>query len=119
MLILDLRLADSRVAVQRARYEAAEFKYKYGYEMPVDVLTKRMGDISQVSTQQAFMRPLGVGTFHRSQRDRVFVAFDSNHLVVLLFIGIDPERGPQLFKSDPAGYFIGYKAAAYELFCFF
>ena len=24
-------------------------------------------------------------------------------------IGIDEERGPQLFKVDPAGYYVGYK----------
>eukprot|EP01116_Phalansterium_solitarium_P025684 TRINITY_DN9942_c0_g1_i1.p1 TRINITY_DN9942_c0_g1~~TRINITY_DN9942_c0_g1_i1.p1 ORF type:complete len:268 (-),score=44.50 TRINITY_DN9942_c0_g1_i1:247-984(-) len=82
-------IADARVLVQRARYEAAEFKYKYAYEMPVSYLAKRMADTAQVYTQHAYMRPLGVD---------------------LIFIGIDDEVGPQLYKVDPAGSCIGYKA---------
>jgi len=31
--------------------------------------------------------------------------------VVSMLIGIDEERGPQLFKVDPAGYFVGYKVS--------
>ena len=30
----------------------------------------------------------------------------------MVLIGPDDERGPQIFKLDPAGYFVGFKATA-------
>lgn len=45
-------IADARAFAQRAQGEAAEFKYKYGYEMPCDVVAKRLANISQVYTQR-------------------------------------------------------------------
>ena len=83
--------ADARSLVQHARNEAAEFRFKWGYEMPVDVLSKRLADKSQVYTQHAYMRPLGVAA---------------------MVLGIDEESGPQLFKCDPAGHYVGYKATS-------
>lgn len=50
-----------------------------------------MANLVQVNTQRAGMRPQGVA---------------------LIFIGIDPERGPQAFKVDPAGYYVGFKATS-------
>ncbi|KAL5333865.1 nucleophile aminohydrolase [Aspergillus crustosus] len=84
-------IADARASVDRARGEAAEFRYKYGYEMPCDVLAKRLANINQVYTQRAYMRPLGVA---------------------ITLISVDLENGPQLYKCDPAGYYVGYKATA-------
>ncbi|GFH06874.1 proteasome subunit alpha type [Haematococcus lacustris] len=85
------QVADARSLVQQARQQAAEFRFKFGYECPVDYLARVMADKAQVYTQHAYMRPLGV---------------------VPMLIGIDEELGPQLFKVDPAGYYAGYKACA-------
>lgn len=52
-------IADARAFAQRAQGEAAEFRYKYGYEMPCDALSKRLANISQVYTQRVRVFPVG------------------------------------------------------------
>lgn len=77
--------------MQRARFEAADFQFKYGYPIPVHALARRIADVAQVYTQSASMRPLAS---------------------VCLLIGVDDEKGPQVFKVDCAGHFLPFKATA-------
>jgi 20S proteasome subunit alpha 1 len=84
-------MADSKSMVQRARYEAGQWAFDNGYPMPVGVLARRMADLAQVNTQSAHMRPLAC---------------------IGLFVGVDDEKGPQVFKVDCAGHFLPYFAAA-------
>jgi 20S proteasome subunit alpha 1 len=84
-------LADCRAIAVRARQEATEFQYKYGYAIPCSYLAKRMADLAQQSTQYAGRRSLAV---------------------VAILCSVDPDEGPQLFRVDLAGSFFGYSACA-------
>jgi len=85
------RTADARAQVMRAQNEATQWRYKYGYEITPDMLARRIANINQVYTQRAAMRPYGIA---------------------MILIGMDAEFGPQIFKLDPAGYFVGYHGTA-------
>lgn len=84
-------IADCKSSVQRARYEAADYKFKYGYDIPAHVLARRIADLAQVNTQSAGMRPLAC---------------------IMLLVGVDDEKGPQVFKIDCAGHYLPFFAAA-------
>lgn len=83
--------ADAVKQVERARQEASEFLFENGYKCPVGVLSGRLADINQVYTQHAAMRAMGV---------------------MMIIGGVDEEKGPQLFRVDPAGHCWGYHACA-------
>jgi 20S proteasome subunit alpha 1 len=89
--VLTGRDSDSRALATQARAEASEFRYNHGYAMPVHVLAKRMADLAQVYTQQAGRRA---------------------YAAMMILCAVDEERGPSLYKVDPAGHYFGYKAVA-------
>jgi 20S proteasome subunit alpha 1 len=83
--------ADGRSLVIRARQIAADFQDKNGYECPAHWLSYKVANLGQLYTQHAYMRPYGV---------------------TMVFFAIDEEKGPQLYKVDPAGKYYGCRACA-------
>lgn len=84
-------LPDIKAQVERIRYEANEFAFNNGYPMPTHALSKRIADICQVYTQEASSRALAC---------------------IMILIGTDDEKGCQVFKVDPAGHYLPYKAVS-------
>merc|ERR1711916_50792 len=83
------RAPDSRSQIARARQTAHKHEYDFGYAMPVDYLASRIAASNQTYTQQAGTRPAAV---------------------FLMFVAIDDEKGPLVYKVDPAGFTASYKA---------
>jgi proteasome alpha subunit len=82
-------VADARRLVDIARLEAQKHRLSYDEEIPVDLLSKMLGDHIQYYTQFAGVRPYGVS---------------------LLLAGTD--GGVHLFETDPSGALFEYKACA-------
>uniref|UniRef100_A0A0E0EEA2 Proteasome subunit alpha type n=1 Tax=Oryza meridionalis TaxID=40149 RepID=A0A0E0EEA2_9ORYZ len=83
---------DGRAIAQDARNAAAEFRFKWEYEMSPRMLAQWIADRAQIRTQHAQIRPYGV---------------------VSMIFGIDEEKGtPEFFTCDPAGQFFAHKAAS-------
>ena len=81
--------ADARVLINQARVNAQIHRLTYDEPIIVEVLTREIGDLMQVYTQYAGIRPFGVK---------------------LLIMGVD-DNGTQLFSTDPSGTYFGNLAA--------
>lgn len=82
--------ADGRSMIARARQEAAEFRYQFGYDITIDLLSRRLANLNQISTQEAEMRTLAVSLTLISMEST------TNGLI------------PKIYKCDPAGFYISY-----------
>jgi proteasome alpha subunit len=82
--------SDARILIDQARVMAQNNKLTYDEPIDVEILAKRIGDVKQIYTQHAGVRPFGVS---------------------IIFGGID-KTGKRLFTTDPSGSYRSYKAVA-------
>ena len=82
--------SDARILIDQARIFAQSNRLMYDEPIDVEMMTKRVGDIKQLYTQHAGVRPFGVS---------------------IIFGGVD-KTGPRVFTTDPSGSYRGYKAVA-------
>lgn len=82
--------SDARILIDQARIYAQSNRLTYDEAVDVEILSKRIGDIEQIYTQHAGVRPFGVS---------------------MIFGGVD-KIGCRLFQTDPSGAVWGYKAVA-------
>src|SRR3972149_2732679 len=83
--------SDARILIDQARVYAQSNKLMYDEPIDVEVVAKRVGDIKQLYTQHAGVRPFGVS---------------------IIFGGTD-KTGSRLFVTDPSGSIRGWKAVAF------
>ncbi len=82
--------SDARILIDQARVYCQSNRLMYDEPIDVEVISKRIGDIKQLYTQHAGVRPFGVS---------------------IIFGGVD-KTGNRLFSTDPSGTYRAYKAAA-------
>ena len=82
--------SDARVLISQARIFCQSNRLMYDEPVDIESLTRRLGDLSQVYTQHAGVRPFGVS---------------------MIIAGVD-NTGPRVLTTDPSGSYRGYKAAA-------
>jgi len=82
--------SDARILIDQARVYAQSNKLMYDESIDIEIVAKRVGDIKQLYTQHAGVRPFGVS---------------------IIFGGID-KTGSRIFATDPSGSIRGWKAVA-------
>jgi len=82
--------SDARILIDESRVYCQSNRLMYDEPVDVEVVTKRIGDVMQLYTQHAGVRPFGVS---------------------IIFGGVD-RTGPRLFTTDPSGSYRSYKAVA-------
>ena len=82
---------DAKFVVMWLRQTAAQYKFKNGYFIPVPVLAQKLGHYLQKFSQYAYMRPFCVN---------------------ITLVGYDEEFGPQVYRVDPSGQAVGFRAVA-------
>lgn len=81
--------SDANLLVKQARLAVQRHLYNFGGPMPVEQLVVRLSDFKQSYTQHGGLRPFGAA---------------------FLYAGYDEHHGFQLYHSDPAGNYWGWKA---------
>lgn len=82
--------SDARILIDQARVYCQSNRLMYDEPIDVEIISKRIGDIKQLYTQHAGVRPFGVS---------------------IIFGGVD-KTGTRLFSTDPSGTYRAYKAVA-------
>jgi proteasome alpha subunit len=84
-------IPDARIQVDNARVIAQSNRLVYDEPVDVETVAKRIADLNQQYTQYAGVRPFGVS---------------------LIISGVDENRGPVVFLTDPTGAYLGFDAIA-------
>ena len=82
--------SDARVLIEQARVHCQSNKLLYDESLDIEVLARRLGDLSQLYTQHAGVRPFGVS---------------------MILAGCDA-TGSKVLTTDPSGAYRGFKATA-------
>jgi proteasome alpha subunit len=82
-------IPDARIQVDHARIISQSNRLAYDEPVDIESVAKKIADLNQQYTQYAGVRPFGVS---------------------LIIAGVDENRGPVVFLTDPTGAYLGFDA---------
>ena len=91
--------ADARALIETARVEAASHWFNYNEPMPVEAISLAICDVA-----------LSFAEKQKDRRDKDKRVVSRPYGVAMLVAGIDADGEPRLFKNDPSGNYVRYKA---------
>ncbi|MEM3737672.1 MAG: archaeal proteasome endopeptidase complex subunit alpha [Candidatus Bathyarchaeia archaeon] len=83
-------MGDARILIDQARIYAQSHRLTYDEPIDIELLGKKVGDIAQLYTQHAGVRPFGAS---------------------IIFAGVD-KTACRVFLSEPSGAYWGYKGVS-------
>ena len=92
--------ADARALIETARVEAANHWFNFNEEMPVEAISLAVCDASLSFADKK----------KKDDRRNEKRVVSRPYGVAMLIAGIDSDGEPRLFKNDPSGNYVRYKA---------
>ena len=92
--------SDARALIESARVDAASHWFNFNEEMPIEAISLAICDVAVSFAEKK----------KKDEREREKRVVSRPYGVAVLVAGVDDDGRPKLFKNDPSGNYVRYRA---------